>query len=234
MPDQGSVLVVGGTRGIGHEVARHYADRSREVVITGRDAAHAQAAAKELGGRTTGIALDLTRPAEIAAALADVGRVDHLALSAIDRDDNTARDYDHERGLHLVTLKLVDNTEVIHQLVPRMHDDSSIVLFGGRAKDRPYVGAMTVATVNASVAGMVRALGIELAPIRVNGIHPGIVGDSPYWSQKPKEVLEGFRSRTPTGRLATMADVVGAVVFLLENRSVNGVELEVDGGWLML
>jgi NAD(P)-dependent dehydrogenase (short-subunit alcohol dehydrogenase family) len=234
MPDAGSVVVIGGTRGLGFEIARHYAGRGREVVVSGRDAARAEAAAKELGGRTAGIVLELTRPAEIAAALADVGRVDHLVLAAIDRDDNTARDYDHARALHLVTLKLVGYTEVIHQLVPRMHDDSSMVLFGGRAKDRPYVGAMTVATVNASVAGMVRALGVELAPIRVNGIHPGIVGDSPFWSQKPEAVLEGFRSRTPTGRLATMRDVVGAVVFLLENRSVNGVELYVDGGWLML
>jgi NAD(P)-dependent dehydrogenase (short-subunit alcohol dehydrogenase family) len=107
-------------------------------------------------------------------------------------------------------------------------------VFGGRAKDRPYVGAMTVATVNGGVSGMVRALGVELAPIRVNAIHPGIVGDSPFWSEKPDSVLEGFRSRTPTGKLATMQDVVAAVVFLLENRSVNGVELDVDSGWLML
>ena len=234
MPDSGSVVVVGGTRGIGLEVARHYADQGREVVVSGRDAGRAQAAAKELGGRTRGIALDLTRPAEIGAALADVGQVDHLVLAAIDRDDNTARDFDHERAVSLVTLKLVGNVEVVHHLVPRMHADTSMVLFGGRAKDRPYVGAMTVAAVNASIAGMVRALGIELAPIRVNAIHPGIVGDSPFWSQKPEAVLEGFRSRTPTGRLATMRDVVGAVVFLLENRSVNGVELYVDGGWLML
>jgi len=234
MPDAGSVVVVGGTRGIGLEVARHYAGRGREVVVSGRDAARAQATASELGGRTVGIGLELARPEGIAAALAGVGQVGHLVLAAIDRDDNTVRDYDIARALRLVTLKLVGYTEVVHQLVPRMDGDSSVVVFGGRAKDRPYVGAMTVATVNSGVSGMVRALGVELAPIRVNAIHPGIVGDSPFWSQKPEAVLEGFRSRTPTGRLATMGDVVAAVVFLLENRSVNGVELDVDGGWLML
>jgi NAD(P)-dependent dehydrogenase (short-subunit alcohol dehydrogenase family) len=234
MPDAGSVVVIGGTRGIGLQIARHYADRGHHVVISGRDAAQAQTVAKELGGSAVGIGLELTLPEEIAAALADVGQVKHLVLAAIDRDDNTARDYDLARALRLVTLKLVGYTEVVHVLVSRMDGDSSMVLFGGRAKDRPYVGAMTVASINAAVAGMVRALGIELAPIRVNAIHPGIVGDSPYWSQKPDSVLEGFRSRTPTGRLATMQDVVGAVVFLLENRSVNGVELYVDGGWLML
>jgi NAD(P)-dependent dehydrogenase (short-subunit alcohol dehydrogenase family) len=234
MPDDGSVVIVGGTRGIGLEVARHYAGRGRQVVVTGRDADRSQAAAKELGDRGVGIALELTRPEGIAGALADVGHVDHLVLAAIDRDDNTARDYDIARALRLVTLKLVGYTEVVHQLCPRMDADSSVVVFGGRAKDRPYVGAMTVATVNGGVSGMVRALGVELAPIRVNAIHPGIVGDSPFWSEKPDSVLEGFRSRTPTGKLATMQDVVAAVVFLLENRSVNGVELDVDSGWLML
>jgi NAD(P)-dependent dehydrogenase (short-subunit alcohol dehydrogenase family) len=234
MPDDGSVVIVGGTRGIGLEIARHYAGRGRQVVVTGRDAARLQAATEELGDRAAGIELELTRPEGIAAALAGVGHVDHLVLAAIDRDDNTARDYDIARALRLVTLKLVGYTEVVHQLCPRMDADSSVVVFGGRAKDRPYVGAMTVATVNGGVSGMVRALGVELAPIRVNAIHPGIVGDSPFWSEKPDSVLEGFRSRTPTGKLATMQDVVAAVVFLLENRSVNGVELDVDSGWMML
>jgi NAD(P)-dependent dehydrogenase (short-subunit alcohol dehydrogenase family) len=75
---------------------------------------------------------------------------------------------------------------------------------------------------------------VELAPLRVNAIHPGVVGDSPAWSGKPPEVLERVRVRTPTGRLATMEDIAGAVIFLLENQAVNGVNLSVDGGWLLL
>ena len=72
---------------------------------------------------------------------------------------------------------------------------------------------------------------IELAPIRFNAIHPGIVGDSPYWKGKQ---LDAVLARTPTGRLATMAEVVDATVFLLENRAVNGVNLYVDGGWMLM
>jgi NAD(P)-dependent dehydrogenase (short-subunit alcohol dehydrogenase family) len=88
-----------------------------------------------------------------------------------------------------------------------------------------------VTTVNAAITGLVRALVMELAPVRVNAIHPGIVGDSPYWSSKPAPVLEGHRSKTPTGRLPTMADILDAALFLLTNRSVNGINLAVDGGW---
>jgi NAD(P)-dependent dehydrogenase (short-subunit alcohol dehydrogenase family) len=90
-----------------------------------------------------------------------------------------------------------------------------------------------VATVNAGVRGLVNTLAVELAPIRVNAVHPGVVGDSPHWRDKPEKVLAGLRAKTPTGRLATMADVVDAVDFLLRNRSVNAVELSVDGGWLL-
>jgi len=130
-----------------------------------------------------------------------------------------------------VTLKLIGYTEVIHALVARLKDDSSILLFGGGAKDKPYPGSTMVTTVNAAVTGLVRALVMELAPVRVNAIHPGIVGDSPYWSSKPAPVLEGHRSKTPTGRLPTMADILDAALFLLTNRSVNGINLAVDGGW---
>ena len=234
MPDPVSVVVVGGTSGIGREVARFYADQGHEVVLSGRDAARAQAVAAEIGGRTTGIALELARPEEIAAALAGVGRVDHLVLAAIDRDENTVRDYDLKRATYLVTLKLLGYTEVVHTLLPRMHDDSSIVLFGGLAMLRPYPGSTTVTTVNGGVSGLVRALAVELGPIRVNAVHPGFVGDSPLWSARGEAALKSRRDRTPTGRLATMREVAGAVDFLLTNRAVNGVDLPVDGGWLLL
>jgi len=234
MPEPGSVVVIGGTSGLGREVARHYAGRGRDVVVSGRDAQRAEAVAKELGGRTHGIGLDLAQPEELAGRLAGVGQVAHLVLAAIDRDDNRVRDFDLAGALRLVTLKLVGYTEVVHALLPRLDGDGSIVMFGGLAKDRPYPGSTTVSTVNGGVIGMVHTLAVELAPIRVNAVHPGIVGDSPFWSAKPEAAREGFRSRTPTGRLATMQDVVGAVVFLLENRSVNGVNLPVDGGWLLL
>jgi NAD(P)-dependent dehydrogenase (short-subunit alcohol dehydrogenase family) len=106
------------------------------------------------------------------------------------------------------------------------------VIFGGRAKDRPYPGSTTVTTVNAGVTGLVRTLGLQLAPVRVNALHPGIVADSPFWSGK-KEATDRVLSQTPTGRSVAMADIVDAVDFLLRNRSVNGIDLYVDGGWLL-
>ena len=225
-----SVLIVGGTAGLGRAIARHYAEAGDRVTLTGRDADRAAAVAKEIGGDTTGLALDLTRPYSISPALAGIGAVDSLVLAAIDRDANTVADYDIDRALRLVTLKLVGYTAVVHALRPRMTPDAAIVMFGGLVKDRPYPGSTTMSTVNAGVIGLMNTMIVELAPIRINVIHPGIVGDSPYWRDRD---LSHVVARTPCGRLARMADIVDAVAFLLRNPAVNGVSLNVDGGTLL-
>jgi NAD(P)-dependent dehydrogenase (short-subunit alcohol dehydrogenase family) len=230
----GTVVVVGGTRGLGREVAKHYAGAGREVVVTGRDPAAAEACAAEIGGATRGIGFDLCDPHSIAGALADVGDVRHLVLAAIDRDSNTVKGYDIDAAIRLVTLKLVGYTETIHTLAPRFTEGASILIFGGLARDRPYPGSTTVTTVNGGVTGMVRTLVIELAPVRVNALHPAIVGDSPQWIDMPKDRHDALVSRTPTGKLVTMAEVMDATRFLLENEAINGINLPVDGGWLCM
>ena len=130
-----SVVVIGGTSGIGLEVARYFAGEGAEVIITGRDAARAEERAATIGAR--GVAVDLTRPGEIASALAGIARVNHLVLTAIERDQNTVASYDVGRAVRLVTLKLVGYAEVVHALHPAMHPASSIVMFGGLAMARP-------------------------------------------------------------------------------------------------
>jgi len=227
-------VIVGGTSGIGREVARSLAVRGDQVLITGRDRGRADTIAAEIGGSVRGLALDLTRPERIGDALSGIDRVDALVLAAIDRDENTVKKYDIRRATSLVTLKVIGYTEVIHALASRLAPDASIVLFGGLAKARPYPGSTTVTTVNGAVTSLVHTLAVELAPVRVNALHPGIVGDSPAWKGKPPEVLERVRSRTPTGRLVSMADAASAVLFLLDNQGINGINLNIDGGWLLL
>jgi NAD(P)-dependent dehydrogenase (short-subunit alcohol dehydrogenase family) len=232
MPD-GQVVIVGGTSGIGLALAQHYAAEGADVVVTGRDLARAETTAGSLGGTASACCFDLADPLGIREALEGVGPVRRLVLAAIERDENSVREYDVARALRLVTLKLVGYTEVVHALVPTLADDASILIFGGQALRRPYPGSTTVTTVNGGVTGLVNTLAVELAPVRVNGIHPGVVGDTPAWSGKPEAVLDAVRQRTPLGRLVTTEDIVGAAVFLLENRAVNGVNLEVDGGWTL-
>ncbi|MER7796263.1 SDR family NAD(P)-dependent oxidoreductase [Microbacterium sp. NPDC096154] len=228
-----TILVVGGSSGICLELARDLIAGGDRVILTSRSGETAQQIASELGPAATGIALDVSEPERIADALAGVPRLDGLVLGAIERDANTIRDYSIERARRLVTLKLIGYAEVVHALLDRLEpsNETGIVLFGGRAKDAPYPGSTTVSTINGGVEGLMNTLALELAPIRVNALHPGIIGDSPFWAGKPEGVLDGYRSRTPGGELATMVDIVDAVRFLLFNRGVSAHSLNVDRGW---
>ena len=229
-----TIVVVGGTKGIGRELSRSLVARGDRVVLTGRHREHADAVAADIGPGASAVAVDISEPETIAGALAEIeGPVHGLVLAAIERDANTIRDYDMVRAQRLITLKLVGYTETVHTLLDRLEPSggTGIVLFGGRAKDMPYPGSTTVSTINGGVEGLVNTLAHELAPIRVNALHPGIVGDSPFWAAKPPGVLDQYRLRTPGGELATMADVVGGVLFLLDNRGVSGTSLYIDRGW---
>ena len=224
-----TAVVLGGTQGIGKEIVKNLAAKGSIVYLSGRTMQSAQAAADEIGLGTRPLAVDLAEPTTIADALSGITRVDDLVIPAIERDSNTIDNYDVAKAIRLVTLKLVGYTEAIHTLRSRFGDDASVVLFGGLALERPYPGSTTVSTVNGGVVGIVHSLACELAPVRVNAIHPGIIGDSPYWEDKDNSHIV---NRTPLGRLVTMDEIVHSVDFLLENTGVNGVNLAMDGGWL--
>jgi NAD(P)-dependent dehydrogenase (short-subunit alcohol dehydrogenase family) len=225
-----TAVVLGGTSGIGKEIVKSLAGQGTAVYLSGRTNKSAHTAAAEIGLGTVGIAVDLSAPDSIAGSLADIGTVDYLVIPAIERDANTVADYNVDRAIRLVTLKLVGYTEAVHTLRERFTPDASVVLFGGLAMLRAYPGSTTVSTVNGGVLGLVNSLATELAPVRVNAIHPGIVGDSPYWQDKDTSLVV---ARTPLGRLVTMQEIVHAVEFLLFNSGVNGINLAVDGGWLL-
>ena len=148
-----SVVIVGGTSGMGLGLARRYVERGRQVAITGRDNARTAEVAGSIGGdgSVQSCALDLAVPDAICNCLTDIGAVDRLVLAAIERDDNAVREYDVVRAQRLVTLKLVGYTEVIHTLLPRMTEGASILLFGGLAMRRPYPGSTTITTVHLSL-----------------------------------------------------------------------------------
>ena len=186
-----------------------------------------------MGGRTTGVAVDLSTPENVAAGLASVGAVRGLVLSAGVRDYNNVRSYDVATATHLVVSKLVGYTAVVSALASRLTPRASVVLFGGLAKERPYPGSTSISTVNDAMCGLARTLARELAPVRVNALHPGVVGDHPEWRAKPRDVLGGIVARTPLGRLITTDEVVTATEFLLDHGSVNGINLFVDGGWMV-
>lgn len=222
-----SVLIVGGSGGLGREIARYYAERGDSVVVTSRSTERAEQAAAEIGGDTRGLAVDLAEPETIEKALADVGEVDHVVITAIEQYGNTVKAFSIADAVRASTVKLVGYTEVARVLHDRMRPGASIVLFGGLGKVRPYPGSTMITATNSAVSGVMRTLAVELAPVRVNALHPGIVGDSPAWADRDQSYVA---DRTPIGRATTTAEVVDAVDFLLRNGAANAIDLHLDGG----
>jgi NAD(P)-dependent dehydrogenase (short-subunit alcohol dehydrogenase family) len=222
-------VIVGGSHGIGTVIAERLVARGDEVVITSRNQQRADSVARDLGPRAAGLAVDLASPELIAGAFAAVDGVDNLVITAIEQAANSLSDFDVAQAVRSVTVKLVGYAEVVRVLHPRFGDGASVVLFGGIAKDRPYPGSTMVTTFNSGVSGLIRTLAVEIAPHRINALHPGVVGDSPRWRDVP---AHPHISRTPIGRLVTMDEVAAATEFLLANTAVNAHDLVIDGGLL--
>jgi NAD(P)-dependent dehydrogenase (short-subunit alcohol dehydrogenase family) len=223
-------LVVGGSSGLGRFIAVHLSEQGDDVIITSRNRKRAQEVAAEIGGTTRGLAVTLDQPATIAAALAGVDQVDNLVITAFAPTPITLHDFDITAAIAAITVKLVGYTGVVRCLHGRMGEHAAVVLFGGLAKDLPYPGSTMVTTHNGGISALVKTLAVEIAPHRVNALHPGVVGDSPRWRDVPDHPAVG---RTPTKRLVTMADVADATVFLLRNPGVNAHDLILDAGMII-
>lgn len=223
-------VVIGGSGGLGRVIAQRFADRGDSVIVTSRDKARAEAVAEEIGGAAQGLSLDLSQPETIAPALTGITGVDNLVITAMDPVPNSLADFDLSNAVRVVTIKLVGYAETVRALRDRFNPAASVVLFGGLAKERPYPGSTMVTTFNAGLSGLVKTLAAEIAPLRVNGLHPALIGDSPKW----RHVTDHPHvRRTPIGRLVTMDEIADATDFLLRNSGMNAHDLHVDGGMLI-
>ena len=225
-----SLVIGGASEGVGGVLARKFAGRGDNVIVTSRDSSRAEAAAKEIGGVTRGLAIDLSQPGTIAAALETVTEVDNVVITAMESVPVTLADFRIDDAVRSVTIKLVGYAEAVRVLRDRFRPGASVVLFGGLAKERPYPGSTMVTTFNAGLTGLVKTLAAEIAPHRVNAVHPGLIGDSPKWRDVPGHP---HVAATPIGRLVTMAEVADATDFLLRNTGMNAQDLYIDGGFLI-
>lgn len=225
-----SLVIGGASDGVGGVIARKFADRGDTVIVTSRDSSRAETAAKEIGGNTRGLVIDLSQPETIAAALESVTEVDNVVITAMPSIPITLADFQIDAAIRSVTVKLVGYAEAVRVLRGRFRPGASVVLFGGLAKERPYPGSTMVTTFNAGLTGLVKTLAAEIAPHRVNAVHPGLIGDSPKWRDVPNHP---HVAATPIGRLVTMEEVADAADFLLRNTGMNAQDLYIDGGFLI-
>jgi NAD(P)-dependent dehydrogenase (short-subunit alcohol dehydrogenase family) len=227
------LLVIGGVRGLGFRLARTASDQGARVTVTGRDARFADARAAELGPSARGLACELMDDASLDRLFTDIDVVDHLVITAIERDGNTVADFRADAAARMMLSKTVGYASAVAHALPKLDPDGSVVMFSGLSMWRPSPGSTTMSMANAAILGLVNSLAVEIAPVRVNAITPGsVAGTEAIDNADPvlAKFFEAQRQHTPAKRLPTPDDVIAAVLFLLTCPSITGENLVVDAG----
>jgi len=228
-----TVLVIGGTSGMGRAVAGRILAAGGTPVIAGRTQEKIDAVVAELGDGARGVVVDLTDPESIASLPERTGSVDHLVLSAAALTYAPFRELSVDDAHAVMESKFWGYYRTVLAYEPTLPDHASVTLFSGVASSRPDVGTVAVTTTNAAIEGLARSLAVELAPRRANAVNPGVV-DSPSWDHldddEKKAMFDDTASSLPVGRVGKPDDVAAAVLFVIENGYVTGEVLTVDGG----
>jgi NAD(P)-dependent dehydrogenase (short-subunit alcohol dehydrogenase family) len=234
-----TVVVIGGSSGMGLAVARRCLADGASVVIAGRSSERLDAARRDLGtDAVRALAVDIGDRDQVAALFEQVGRVRHLVVTAADLPYGPVRDLTEQGIMRGVRSKILGPFFAVQLAAPRMRAGGSVTLTSGIAAYRPIPGGSVAASVNGALESMVRAFALELAPIRVNAVSPGWV-DTPIWDGLAAPDVKQARfaemgARLPNGRIGAAADIANAVAFLMQDDFVTGTVLHAEGGQLLV
>jgi NAD(P)-dependent dehydrogenase (short-subunit alcohol dehydrogenase family) len=231
---QQRVVVLGGTSGIGFATAKAAACRGAEVTVVSSRQASVDRALADLPSGTHGRAADLIDAGQVDRLFQDLGSIDHLVFTAGEPLALMSLDtLDLEKARDFFTLRYFGALSAVHAAVPHLRPGGSITLTTGIAAQRPGAGWAVAASICGAVESLTRALAVELAPIRVNAVSPGVVR-SPLWDSMTQASREQFYCDTaagiPAGRVGEVDDIAQAYLFCLTQSFTTGSILTVDGG----
>jgi NAD(P)-dependent dehydrogenase (short-subunit alcohol dehydrogenase family) len=225
------VIVVGRGGGIARAITLLARSEGARVVVAGRDGTSLGAGYDDDG--ITAETVDVTDDASISAFAERVGPVDHLVSTVSARARGKLADLDRAKLQLSFDTTVIGPTMLAKYFAPRMNEGGSIVLFSGVNAFKVNVGYLGVAITNGAVDFLTRSLAVELAPIRVNAISPGVI-DTGAWDSLGEDGKRGYFAHVsdtnPARRIGTVDDVADAVLFALTNTFLTGVTLKVDGG----
>jgi NAD(P)-dependent dehydrogenase (short-subunit alcohol dehydrogenase family) len=226
-------LVVGGSSGIGLATARQLSSAGARVHIAARGKERLdQLAATDPA--LVGHQADGGDGAAVAAVAEIIGRIDWLIISLAGSEGiGPIGDLDLEMLRRAFDAKFWSHLTTIQATLPHLAEDGSITLLGAISAQAGMPGTAGIAAVNGAVEALVKPLAVELAPIRVNGVSPGVV-DTPWWSGFPDGARQAYFAQAaaalPARRIATADDVAAAVVLAATNPNLTGTIIQSDGG----
>jgi len=229
------IVIVGGSAGIGEATAAAFAAAGADVIITGRAKQRLDLAAQRIGRPVQVREFDATDGAAVEEFFGSAGVVDHLVLAA----SPGAVGAGPFAGLDQAALrqafdgKFFAYVSVLRAALPSLRADGSVTIVSAVSARAAYPGAAGLAAVNGALEAIVPPLAVELAPLRVNAVSPGVI-DTQWWHGMPDEQRGAFfqaaAATSPAGRIGTAQDVAGAICYLAGASFVTGTVLECAGG----
>jgi NAD(P)-dependent dehydrogenase (short-subunit alcohol dehydrogenase family) len=232
------VVILGGTSGIGLAVAQQANEQGAELVIVSSNAQRNKEAVKTLGGRTQGYTLDLMDEQAIQTFFEKLGDLDHLVFTAGDQlhlNDLPATDLKNAR--RAFELRYWAALAAVKYGSPHIRKGGSVVLTTGIAGQRPFKGWVIAASVCGTVEALTRALAVELAPLRINAVSPGVVRTNLWQNMTEKEreeMYQGIGQKLLVGRAGEASDIARTYLYLMQEGYSTGQIVVVDGGGVLV
>ena len=228
-----TVVVIGGSAGIGLETARRARAEGADVILTGRNPGRLQQAALELGAERTA-AFDVTDPAALDRFFADLPEaINHVMVTGPGPYYAALADLDRERAHRDFDAHLWLAVAVAQHAAGRVRPGGSLLFMGGTGGRRPGIGLSLIAAGTAALPALIASLAVEVAPVRVNLIAAGFV-DTPLSAALLGDRLEErrneLRATLPIGRVVGPADVAALAVHIMTNTALTGATYDIDGG----
>jgi NAD(P)-dependent dehydrogenase (short-subunit alcohol dehydrogenase family) len=228
-----TVVLIGGSAGIGLETARLARREGAEVVLTGRNPERLEQAAQDVGARSTA-AFDATDPAALKGFFDDLpGPIDHVLVTGPGPSYVPLLEMDADQVRDSLAGHVVLGLDVARNAAPKMRPGGALLLMGGTGGRKIGRGLGLFASATATLPPFVATLALELAPIRVNLIAAGFV-DTPLSASLLGDGLDArraeLRATLPIGRVVEAADVAALAVHLMTNTALTGATYDIDGG----
>jgi NAD(P)-dependent dehydrogenase (short-subunit alcohol dehydrogenase family) len=227
-------VIVGGSSGIGLATARHLLASGARVTITGRDETRLVEAGRQLGPEAQIAPMDATASDALPAQFARIGKFDHLVLAL-----GSGKGVGPFATVSLADVKLGFEEKVYAHFataqaaLPFLNPTGSLTFVSAVSAHAAAPGTAGIGAANAAVAALVPILAVELAPLRVNGVSPGVI-DTPWWDVFPEDqkqaMFHDYAAKTPVGRVGRPEDVAQAIAFLIGDSFMTGHMLVCDGG----
>jgi NAD(P)-dependent dehydrogenase (short-subunit alcohol dehydrogenase family) len=232
------VVIIGGTSGIGLATAHAAVDAGAHVVIASSRQSTVEAALGELSADTVGRALDVLDTVAVQAFFDEIGEFDHLAYTAGESLRLLpVRGMDLDQARSFFQVRFFGALNAVSVAAHHIRPGGSITLTSGSARTRPAAGWSVASSLCGATTSLAGALAVELAPLRVNVVEPGIIR-SPLWSAMSAEDQQAMFDQQsellPAGRVGEVDDVAQAFLYSMTQTFMTGASIPVDGGALLV